>query len=185
MKICKGFFFLVISAGFIPCATFAQNDFCTSFAKVKQLMDEKFNSVKGTKTTETTTNYGSMIITKKIWGSKFLFPEALSADITEILRVAPDPNNAGHNIYISFSLAKNSTRAIAEAAFTKAKANIKLCSPANWRVEEHSGNTYSKIALMNGTNYDSSPLKVTLQFNKLEGPGDKYTADLIFDSAVK
>lgn len=184
MKICKGFFFLVLLSSLIPCATFAQNDFCPSFAKVRQLMDEKFNSVKGAKITESTTNYGSMIITKKIWGSKFIFPEALSADITEILRVAPDPRNAGHNIYISFSLVKNSTRALAEAAFTKAKASIKSCSPANWKVEEHSGNTYSKIALMNGTNYDTAPMKITLQFNKLEGPGDKYTADLIFDSAV-
>ena len=80
------------------------------------MMEEQFSAEKGAKTNENTTNYGEMLLTKRIWASKYLFPGALSADITEILRVSPNPKIAGHNIYISFNFAKNSTRAVAEAA---------------------------------------------------------------------
>ncbi len=169
----------------LPLATLAQNDFCQSFTTVKIAMEDGFKPFKAAKPTETTNDYGVMVITTKKWNSTYRFPESLSADITEVLRVAADPNNAGHNIYITFNFAKNSTRAVAEAAFNKMKDNIKLCSPANWKLEERSGNTYARYSLMNGAHYDDSPRKITLQYSKLEGPGDRYTADLIFDSAVK
>jgi hypothetical protein len=185
MKNLKGFRLFILLFLVLPASTFAQNDFCSAFNKVKLTMEEGFNSVKGPKTTETTNDYGMMTVNTKKWSSKFLFPEAIFADVTEILRVAPDPNNAGHNIYITFNFAKNSPRAVAEAAFNKLRDNMKLCNPANWKVEEKSGSTYARYTLMTGSNYDSSPRKITLQFNKLDGPGDRYTADLIFDSAVK
>lgn len=168
-----------------PATTLAQKDLCQAFNKVKTMMETGFSSAKGTKITESTTNYGAMIITKRSWTSTYNYPEALVSEITEILKVAPDPKNAGHNIYISFNFAKNSTRPIAEAIFTRMRDALKLCSPANWKVEERSGNTYARYSLMDGSHYDESPHKITLQFSKLEGPGEKYTADLIFDSAVK
>ena len=149
------------------------------------MMDAGFNATKGTKTSEGTTNYGMMLITKNVWASNYKYTDAITADITEVVKVAPDPKNAGHNVYITFNFAKNCTHAVAEAAFNKVRDNIRSCTPANWKVQEKSGTTYSKFIMMDGAYYDESPHKVTLQFNKLDGPGDKYTADLIFDGAVK
>lgn len=148
-------------------------------------MESGFNTAKGSKLNEATTDYGMMLITKKVWVSTYKFPEALSAEITEVLKVAPDPKNAGHNVFITFNFAKNCTRAAAEAAFTKIRESIRSCTPSNWKVQEKSGTTYSRYIMMDGNYYDESPHKVTLQFTKLEGPGDKYTADLIFDGALK
>jgi len=148
-------------------------------------MESGFSTAKGTKTSEATTNYGVMLITKKVWTSTYSYPGALSADITEVVKVAPDPKNAGHNIYISFNFANNATRAVAEAAFNKIRDNIRSCAPPNCTVQDKSGTTYAKFIMMDGKYYDESPHKITLQFNKLDGPGDKFTADLIFDGAVK
>ena len=170
---------------FSPIAGFAQNNSCTDFNKVKSMMESGFNTVKGAKVSEGTTDYGMMLITKKVWVSNFKFPEAVSADITEVLKVAPDPKNAGHNVYISFNFTKNSPRAVAEAIFNKIRESIKLCTPASWKLQEKSGTTYSRYILMDGNYYDESPHKITLQLSKLDGPGDKYTTDLIFDGAVK
>ncbi len=174
------FFFLLR-----PVSSMAQTDFCTQFNAVKQTMEGGFSKTKGAKITESTKDYGTMLLTTKKWANSIRFPDAITADLTEILRVAPDPKNAGHNIYISFNLAHESSRAIAEAAFNKMKEKIKPCAPANWKLEERSGTTYARYTLMDGTFYDVSPHKISLQFNKLEGPGDKYTCDLIFDCAIK
>ncbi len=149
------------------------------------MMESGFSTMKANKPAEATTDYGMMLITKKVWGTAYRYPDAISADITEVLKVAPDPKNAGHNVFISFNFAKNSTRAVAEAAFTKIRDNIKSCTPAGWKVQERSGTTYSRYYMMDGNYYDESPHKITLQLSKLEGPGDKYTTDLIFDSVVK
>jgi|GEM_PF-1480362 len=176
---------LIILTLVFPFTAFSQKDFCGHFNKTKQIMEEGFASAKGTKILETTKDYTSMLITTKKWASKYLFPEALTADITEILRVAPDPRNAGHNIYISFNFAKNVTKAAAEAIFVKIRENIKVCLPLNWKIEERSGNTYARYSLMDGNNYDLSPHKITLQFSKMDGAGDRFTADLVFDTAVK
>ncbi|HMD01269.1 MAG TPA: hypothetical protein VKH37_14010 [Ferruginibacter sp.] len=163
----------------------AQNDFCSNLNKVKALMESGFSSVKGKKLTEGTTNYGTMEITKRMWVSSFQFPESISANVTEILKVAPDPKNAGHNVYITFNFANSATRAVVEAIYNKFREFMKQCVPANWKAQERSGTTYSRYYVMDGSYYDEAPHKITLQFNKLEGAGDKYTADLIFDSAIK
>lgn len=149
------------------------------------MMESGFASLKGNKITESTTNYGMMLITKKIWASVYRFPYALSSDITEVIKVAPDPKNAGHNVFMTFNFAKNVTKAAAEAIFNRIRDDIRSCTPANWKTQERSGTTYSKYYVMDGNYYDESPQKITLQFSKLEGPGDRYTTDLMFDGAVK
>jgi len=183
MKNLKNLFMLASIC--LPLAGFSQTSNCPDFTKVKSMMESGFGTAKGTKLSEGTTNYGIMLITKTVWVSNYKFPEALSADITEVLKVAPDPKNAGHNVYISFNFVKNSTRAVAEAAFNKIRESIRSCTPAGWKMQEKSGTTYSRYILMDGNYYDESPHKMTLQFNKLDGPGDKYTTDLIFDGAIK
>ena len=183
MKNLKTLFTLAILCSSI--AGFSQTNSCPDFNKVKSMMESGFSTAKAAKISEGTTDYGMMLITKKVWASNYRFPESLTADITEVVKVAPDPKNAGHNVFISFNFAKNCTRAVAEAAFNKIRDNIRSCTPANWKVQEKSGTTYSRYILMDGNYYDESPHKITLQFSKLDGPGDKYTADLIFDGAVK
>src|SRR5438045_1081981 len=120
MKIMKRSLVPALFCFCLPVAVSAQSD-CNEFKKVITLMQTGFGSAKGTKGTESTTNYGVMILTKKIWASNYKFPESVSAEITEILRDAPDPKLAGHNIYISFNIAKNVTKDVAEAAFNKIK----------------------------------------------------------------
>ena len=183
MKKLRNLFILAIICS--PIAGLAQNNYCEEFKKVKSMMEAGFNAAKASKITESTTNYGTMLLTKKIWASNYKYPEAISADITEVVKVTPDPKNAGHNVYITFNFAKSCTRAVAEAAFNKIRDNFKSCTPTNWRVQERSGTTYSRYSMMDGYYYDEAPYKVTMQFNKLDGPGDRYTADLIFDGAVK
>ena len=183
MKNLMNLFILAIFCS--PLTSFAQNNVCADFNKVKSMMESGFSAIKGTKTSEGTTDYGIMLITKKVWASNYRFPESLSAEITDVLKVAPDPKNAGHNVFITFNFVKNTTRAAAEAIFNKIRDEIKSCTPANWHVQEKSGTTYGKYFVMDGTYYDEAPHKITLQFSKLEGPGDKYTTDLFFDGAVK
>lgn len=169
---------------FIMSGADAQTTNCTDFNAVMKLMETGFSTAKASKGTKTETNYGVMILTKTIWTSNYKFPESLYADITEILRQAPDPKMAGHNIYISFNFAKNVTKDVAEATFNKIKDKIKSCTPANWKMKETSGPTYTRYMLMDGPYYDDAPHKVTLYFNKMDGV-DKYTVDMMFDTAIK
>jgi hypothetical protein len=184
MKYFKHILSLAIVSFLLNNPSKAQTDYSTDFNKVLKMMETAFNTAKSTKGAESSTNYGVMILTKKTWASNYKFPESKSAEITEILRQAPDPKLAGHNVYITFNFANNVSKEMAEAAFNSIKDKIKTCTPANWKIKENNGPTYAKYAIMDGPYYDEAPHKVTLQFNKLAG-SEKYTADIIFDTVVK
>lgn len=178
------FIFGLTALFLLPVFTNAQVDSCAEFNKVLGMMKTGFSTTKVGAGKKTITQYEVMEVTETLWPSNYKFPESLTSNITEMSRKAPDPRMAGHNVYITCNFAKNITQADARAIYNRVKEKIRNCAPKNWKTKEVNEATYARFMMMDGPYYDDAANKVTLLFNRLPN-SDKYTADIIFDTAVK